>query len=267
MADPILDPRKPKELARECPLDIYLSGSDGGGYGSTYFPWAYRMNRTKDNGLTPTYVEDCDKFILDSAINVDEITNDDVINDVEQYDPDYVIAADVLYDQEETTARVIEFLDLLDDTDSTAEPIIPLQPSSKGNVDHHEHYHDLSHLGDYFAIGGMKDITDHDLMRFAAEFVAEETGEGDQLHGLGFGIGYLTDPRVRENPILDSVDCSTPIHEGKAGRMHLFNDNEYDVVQMPKPKGRISLLRVSLASATTLVSMAQMMLNGHGEVE
>lgn len=259
LEDPLIDPRKPKELARECPLDIYLSGSDGGGYGSTYFPWGYRMHRAKERGLTPTYVEDCDTFILDSAINVEDITTDDVIDDVEKYNPDYVIAADVLYDPGKTTERVHEMAGRLEAADADTEMIVPLQPTASGRADHHLHYPDVAGLSDYYAIGGLRDTNDVDIIREAAENVRAAVGDDVRLHGLAFGMKYLTDPRVRTDPMVDSVDCSSPIREGRSGRMHLYEDGEYKTIQMGRPTGRMSLLSVSMASGTTLISMAQMM--------
>lgn len=255
---PMIDPRKPKELSRKCPIDIYLSGCDGGGYGSTYFPWAYRMNRPKE--LRQTYVDDSDVFIEDSGIHIDSITTEDVIQGALDYRPDRVIAADVFYEPEKTTERIYEFLDMIDDRGVEAEPIIPLQPSESGVADHVDHYRDVAGLSDHYAIGGVKDAP-ASVQRDAVESIREEVGDGVTLHGLGFGLKYFTDPRVLGNPLLDSIDCSTPIQRAREGEYWTLDENGDMVKQYhPKPSGTFSLLEIAMESGLTLISLARMVL-------
>lgn len=261
-SEPLINPRKPRELARDCPIRIHLSGVDGGGEGSTYFPWSFRMGRVGE--IYPSFVEDCDTFILDSAIHRPEISTDDVIETALEVEPDYVLPADVLHDQEATTERVIEFLDVMDDAGVTPDPIIPIQPDGEPTTSptgHADHYLELEGLADYYAVGGVMDAPGS-IQRDAVEAVRSVAGNDIQLHGLGLGIGYLDDPRVCDAPMLDSLDCSTPIQEARGGKMHVFRNGRLERVELPKPTGDLALLQIALCSGTTLVSLARQLLEG-----
>lgn len=255
--DGVIHPRKPKELARKCPTSVFLSGHDGGGYGKTYWPWPYRIDRVGE--ANSTYVADSDQFILDSAISDDDVETEDVIEEALQYEPDLVIPADVLWEPEETTERVLEFLDAMDDAGVEAEPIIPLQPTAEGMADHHQHYRELEGLADRYAIGGVKDA-DPSIQRDGVEAV-REIAPDVHLHGLGFGIGYYRDPRTRRDPLLDSIDSNSPIVNGRHGRHWQFHDGKLIEMDHPKPEGQFALLQVAVASGLTLIAICRIILN------
>lgn len=254
----LIDPRKPLELARNCPVDIYLSGHEGAGYGKTYFPWPYRMSRPGET--LASYFNDCDKYILDSGIHREEITNSDVIREAKKVKPDYIIAADVLYKPEITTEKIFEFLDLLEEHSIDAKPIIPLQPSQQGETDHWRHFQDLNGLSDYYAIGGVLGIPSEKKQE-AARKVREKAGENVKLHGLAFDIKYFNSPEIIKEPYIDSIDSSSPIQDGRKGLAWAYTADGIERLQYPEPKGPTALLQVSLHSGLSLVTTARLILN------
>lgn len=262
-AEPMVDERVPTQLAKDCPLDIYLSGNDGAGHGATYFPWPYRMNNPKEIG--GTYVNNSDVFILDSGINHDDITNEDVFKKALAFDPDYVFPADLVGDPDTTTERVLDFLNEMDDAGVTADPIIPLQPTQVGGADHHKHYPDLEAHGDYFAVGGVKDAPAATKRR-AVENVRRVAGDDVRLHGLGFGVAYFQEPRVLRKVMLDSLDSSGPIQQADNGVYWSFVDGELTRHETERPKGDYPLFQIAMLSGVTLVSLARMVMENEAEV-
>ena len=262
LAEPMIPPRMPTNLAHQCPLNIFLSGNDGAGHGSTYFPWPYRMNNPKE--ASSTYVGDSDVFILDSGITHDDVDNEDVVEQALEHNPDYVFAADVLHDPERTTERVTEFLDMLDDAGVESEPIIPLQPTRKGRSDHGTHYSALEGLGEYYAVGGVKDES-AETKRDGAESVRRVAGDDIKLHGLGFGIEYFTDDRVLEDVILDSLDSSSPIRQAQSGYYWMYENGRLVKREFDSIGGPFALFQVALASGLTLTSLAKAVIEGEAE--
>jgi hypothetical protein len=262
----LIPERKPWECARACPINIHLSGCEGGGEGETYWPWPYRMNRAKEAGVSETYVGSSDVFMLDSAIDDPSITTEDVIEDAESYDVDYAIAADKIWDPETTTDRVIEFMDALDDSSADVETVIPLQPTAEGRSDHGEHYKKLEGIGDYYAVGGVKDAS-AETKRDAVESVRDVAGDDILLHGFGFGVGYFQDDRVLHRPLLDSIDCTTPIRQGRNGEYWTFEEGSLVKHKMDVPSGDFVALQGAMAAGTTLIALCRMIMHGEPEPE
>lgn len=260
MSEPLLKTRTPRELAEECPVNIHLSGCDGGNEGETHFPWSYRMNRVGE--VTSTYVSASDVFILDSAINDDDVTNDDVIESLETYDDvDYVLPADVPWNPEKTTERVFEFLDMLDDAGIDVGVIVPLQPTHEGGTDHADHYRELEGLSDYYAVGGLKDAPVAPKYE-AVRRLRSATGDDVDIHGLGYGVSYFQSSAVIDEPVVDSVDCSTPIMNGKKGYWHEFDGSELVTREMDTEGGDYIQLESSMRAGLTLIAIARKILHG-----
>jgi hypothetical protein len=259
VTEALVDPRKPRELARECPIDIYLSGHDGGGEGRCYWPWPYRMDAATE--ALETYVRDSDVFILDSKIGDPEVTNADVLADAERLNPDYVVPADAWCDPAATTGRIEAFASELEGWDTSADMIVPLQPTAEDMANHHEHYPEVAHLGDFVALGGLKDAPAK-VQRDAVENVRAVAGDDTHIHGLGFGINYFRDRRVLKAPVLDSIDCSTPIQEARNGRFWTFADGELTRREVDRPSGAFDLLQIAMAGGTTMTALARMVLAG-----
>jgi len=142
-------------------------------------------------------------FIMDSGIG-DDTDNADVLDLAAEYNADYVVACDVLHDQQATTESVHEFLRLYDDHETDATPLIPLQPP------HSEHYRDLPEF-DHYCLGGMatEDVSDTQAIRWIRQF-RDAAGPEPYVHALGVGGGIEFVRQVAGSGMVDSVDCSTP---------------------------------------------------------
>lgn len=177
-----------------CPIDIYVASN---------MPYPYPYKLGKPANQTPKIRDSSTTWIQDSGIG-DDTTNADVLELAAEYDADFVVPCDELHDQPATTDAVHEFLELYDDSDVRATPLIALQPP------YPEHYRELSDFGAY-CLGGMAfDYSPREQVELIAEF-RRAAGPEPYVHALGVG-GSMTFVRyVANNPnAVQSVDCSTP---------------------------------------------------------
>jgi len=117
------------ELQRvnRCPIDIYVASN---------MPYPYPYKLGKPEHVSDRIRESSTAFIMDSGIG-DDTTNADVLALAKEHDADFVIPCDELHDHEATTEAVHGFLELYDDSNVRATPLIPLQPP------YDEHYKEL----------------------------------------------------------------------------------------------------------------------------
>lgn len=198
---------------RRSPVKIYSAGTN-----DRYFT-PYRLGKVDPDegfGRVKRANESCYEFILDSGIGKDEVTNETIIEWAERMDPppDYIVPKDYLHDPERTTESVEEFLDLYEESDLTAEVIIPLQPTATNevpNADHADHYEDWTGFP-YYAIGGVKEADTEVQLRCVREF-REEVGyppRGPRVHLFGVGANMDFIGAVRDEPrLVQSADLST----------------------------------------------------------
>jgi len=190
----------------ECPVDVFVASN---------MPYPYPYKLVKPEHVEPRVVDSCQTLIMDSGIG-DDVSNAEVLDLAETHDADMVVAKDYLHDHEMTTESVHEFLELWDDHNCRATPLIPLQP------DHTEHYRDLP--GHYhYLLGGMAfDYDTSEIIR-AVETFRREVGSGPYLHLLGVGANPRLMEWLARNPeFVQSIDCSTP-------EQCAINSNIYDV--------------------------------------
>lgn len=121
-----------------CPIDIYVASN---------MPYPYPYKLGKPEHATQKIRESCTTWIMDSGIG-DDTTNEQVLDLAREYDADFVVPCDELYDQEATTKAVMDFLELYDDSDVRATPLIPLQPP------YDKHYRELLDYSAYM-LGGI----------------------------------------------------------------------------------------------------------------
>lgn len=201
-------------VARECPINIYLSGGNGRMY------WPYRLQPAKKGDSTPSVRESSDTYILDSGFDEDGIPQEQVISMAYERQPEYVIPNDSVNTPEfdgdfrdaiEATASKVEsFLDKIDEKTFPATVIVPLQPPHELHYAYlHEHYPRQVQRG-HFAIGGLKNASSQDQIR-AMQSIRRVAGYEPYIHGFGFGAAPDILDALRENPaLIDSVDFSTP---------------------------------------------------------
>ena len=176
-----------------CHVDIYIASN---------MRYRYPFKLLKPEHATQPIRDSAAAVILDSGIG-DDTTNREVLDLAHELDADFVIAKDYLHDRERTTESVHEFLDLYDDHDCRATPLIPLQPP------YDEHYLELSGHPAY-VLGGVMQwrggrIID-ELQRFRAV-----AGSGPYAHLLGVGASpALVQAVARDPTLIQSLDCSTP---------------------------------------------------------
>lgn len=177
-----------------CPIDIYVPSN---------MPYEYPFKLGKPSYASPRIRETCETFIMDSGIENDELTNEDVLDMAEKLDADMVVGKDYLHDQERTTESIHEFIELHDGHPCRATPMIPLQPP------HHEHYHDVPRAGSYL-LGGIKDLRGEEVVSVVRRF-RKEVGYGPYVHLLGVGASPAIVQAVSNDPdLVQSLDCSTP---------------------------------------------------------
>jgi hypothetical protein len=178
---------------------------------------AYPRKLQKPANVNQSVRDSADTFIMDSGIGDDEISNADVLNLTSRYNADFVIAKDYLGDPPQTTESVAEFLDLLDDHECDATPMIPLQPP------HSQHYHDITErCGEqsHYVLGGMA-VPDCGVKTQIQHITAfgRTVHDSAYIHALGVGGGRDFVRRMAPKQILDSVDCATPELAAMNGRV------------------------------------------------
>ena len=182
------------ERVNRCPIDIYVASN---------MPYPYPYKLGKPANQTPKIRESCTTWIQDSGIG-DDTTNKDVLQLANEYDADFVVPCDELHDQPATTKAVHEFLELYDDSDVRATPMIPLQPP------YDKHY---TELPDYpaYCLGGIAfDYSAREQVQELQRF-RRVAGNSPYAHALGIGGSMTVVNAIANNPsLVQSVDCSTP---------------------------------------------------------
>lgn len=235
------------KLAASTLVDVYVASS-------MRYPYPYKIAGVTEGRQSIRQTADPGRFILDSDINKEDCTNEDVIERAESLDPypEYVVPKDYLGEPEETTASIDEFYELWNSSplaDSDTQVMLPVQPP------HDEHVNDLLKFPtDAYVVGGVANSTPG-VQLGALVDTREVVGRDAYLHGLGFGsnIDFIT--QVRELPgLVDSVDTSTP------ERLPINNnavDRNLSKMQFEYPKGRwSSIVRGEFARAhVTLLTL------------
>jgi hypothetical protein len=187
--------RERLKIVSHCPVRVFIA---------SYIPrywYPYRLQHAekardwaKDESL---------EVIMDSAIGDSAVGNEAVLERAAECNADYVIPADTLHSQPQTTGAVNEFVGLYEAHDCRAKPLIPLQPP------YDRHYQELDGFSHY-VLGGIATTDPEDQLQHIRRF-RDEAGYGVYAHGLGLGASLELIRALRENPrLLDSLDLSTP---------------------------------------------------------
>ena len=182
------------ERVNRCPIDIYVASN---------MPYPYPYKLIKPEHAEQRVADTCDTLIMDSGIG-DDTTNREVVELAQQYDADFVVPCDELHDQQATTEAVKDFVDVYEQMDVRATPLIPLQPP------YDEHYQELSgHFAD--VLGGIAfDTTPRKQIEELKRF-RRAAGPEPYAHALGIGGSMTVVNALANDPgLVQSVDCSTP---------------------------------------------------------
>lgn len=209
---------------------------------SAMIDYPYLVGRYDES--SPTLVEKCDEYILDSAIGDPTVGNEEVLERADDIGASVVVAADVLGEPHTTTDRIAEMLKLAEARDREYEVLVPLQFDAERDFSHVDHYNEvagrLAELGydvDSFRlyVGGVNQKSASEQIRRCIE-LREHVGTDVYLHGLGLGATREWVVTIRRCPwLLDSFDNSSVvknlIYSGK-----LWTP-EGDWVAMEMPRG------------------------------
>jgi len=182
------------ERVDRCPIDIYVASN---------MPYPYPYKLGKPENQTRKIRDSCTTWIQDSGIG-DDTTNAEVLDLAKEYDADFVVPCDELHDQEATTEAVHEFLELYDNSDVRATPMIPLQPP------YDQHYRQLPDYPAYMLGGIAFDYSAREQVEAIHNF-RTEAGYTPYAHALGVGGSMTVVNALANQPdLVQSVDCSTP---------------------------------------------------------
>jgi len=215
-----------RRLVDESYIEIYLSGMDGA---RMYWPW--RMMPVHET--SQRYRNACEKYIVDSAFNKPEITNEDALDAGFRVNAEFVVLADVYNDCNATVESLIDGYDLLEAHTYDGKIIYPLQQP------YVDCYTGLVNAGiepEYIALGGLKDAKPTEQVGAAQRF--QESVDDVWVHGLGWGLRNMAgDPNklvaaLHDTPeLIDSVDYSTPAHETKTPAHSIDSGEEFSSIQ------------------------------------
>ena len=162
----------------------------------------YPYKLQKPSTIRQEIRDTADSYILDSGIG-DEVSNNEVLDLADEYNPEYVVGKDYLHDQAKTTESVREFMESFQDRELGATPLIPLQPPFD------EHYKQLSGY-EHYVLGGMAvdSVPIAKQLKWIRDF--RKAAPDVYAHALGVGGGIEFVRKVAGTGLLDSVDCATP---------------------------------------------------------
>lgn len=223
------------KIIRNAPVKIYVASA----IDRYWYP--YRLQAASN--ASEWAKEECLELIMDSAIGDAAVGNAEVLDAACEYNADFVVPADTLHNQSETTEAVREFMTLYRDHECRAKPLVPLQPP------YHEHYRELDGHSHY-VLGGIA-TSDPEVQLKEIRRFRREAGYGVYAHGLGLGASLRLIRELRENPrLLDSLDLSTT-------EQHAINDRIADATWQQKehhyPTGaNSSTVRAAYANAAVM---------------
>jgi len=193
-------------------------------------PTGYPRKLQKPSTVTPKVRDSAETFILDSGIGED-VSTDDLLSLADRFDPDFVVAKDVLHDHEATTANILDIVD----RDHPGDLLVPLQPP------YDEHYLTLADHGiedAKYVLGGMSlpDVGHAERLRWIRSF--REVAPDVFAHALGVGGGIEFVEAVAGTGLIDSLDCATPEMAAINGSVLDHRLRQDHVLTFPGGEGR-----------------------------
>jgi hypothetical protein len=200
------------------------------------YDYPYRL--VKPSTVRPSVRDRALELILDSGFNNDDVTNEEIIELAQQYNPDYIIPKDYPGRPEETVEMMKQFFDMYDGYNCHARPYVVVQPPYMETfLNHQEFYGQFSR----FALGGMRDwgpkkqVAEIVLFNRALRTCPHTDPSSASVHAFGVGPSPTIIMMLRERPhLLDSLDVSTFEQVAKNNR---FRDVIGEQVPIILPRG------------------------------
>jgi len=207
------------------------------------------------NESSPTLCDKAERFILDSTIGDESVGNEEVYERGCDLDADWILAADVMGEPQETTQSIIELLDIISDSVVEYDPRVVLPLQADEQIDRVTHYEQIietaTHLGydvtdNPVAVGGIRDLHPDEQVDICRR-VRANLGTEKYIHALGCGVTLSWVKAIRENQdLVDSLDTSSIAQNVINGKMLT---PELDQVTFNMPRG---------SNSTALTTMARM---------
>lgn len=190
-----------QNLARQNIVRIFSSS-----YNTNYY-YPYRLAMA--GKVTDQIRNSCLELIVDSNIEDEDVTNEEVIHDATRFHADFVIPKDYIGEIDASYESTREFIDLWKDRPECHATIIaPLQPPYR---QHYSQYEEFYSQFSHFCLGGISNIGSPREQLTAINEFRDLIGQSAYLHGLGVGTRLEFIKGLRKNPqLLDSLDISTP---------------------------------------------------------
>ena len=228
-------------IISQCPIKVFAAGN------MDRYWYPYRLQTCEY--AKPSVRRQSLEYMIDCAINNEEITNEDVLDAAIEHNATYVIPKDYFGEMDKTTDSVLEFLDEHKRRECTATPIIPLQPP------HADHYDDLPGYGMY-ALGGLNQLSSEEIIQYLHEF-DDKVPSSVYRHGFGFGTTLKLIQELAHNPhLLDSLDVSSHELQVRCGKI---TDRRWHSRQFLYPTGTDTTTIRSMYAVDVLLKLNYML--------
>lgn len=190
-----------RRLVDDAHVELYLSGVDGA---RIYWPW--RMEPPGE--ASRTYRNACERYIIDSDPQDDDVTTRDVLNTAVSLDAEVASLADVYQDKDATVDSLLDGLAVADSHGFDGTLLLPLQEPFV------ECWKEIGEPTEHWlGIGGLKDGSTHARIE-ASRSLRNAVGPDVWVHGFGWGPSDELAAAIRDDPaLLDSLDYSTPVRD------------------------------------------------------
>ncbi|RJT04698.1 hypothetical protein [Halococcus sp. IIIV-5B] len=235
-----------EQLHEACPVDVYVAGIN------PRYSWPHRL--VAANEARPGVAESADTVMVDSVISDSYYAVNDVLDAAHKLDAEYVVGKDWPPEQDpagkgvQATDAYEWFITKYKRHKCDSEVIVPIAPPFEPGC------LDCLPEVDHFALGGMNGMSGERQVKYIRDF-RELAGYDVEVHGLGVGTTPELISAIREsveddpeNPLLDSLDISTPENAIGNGKIP---DKSWQQHRVPMPTGTDSTtVRGGFAEAT-----------------
>jgi len=208
------------------------------------------------NESSPTLCDKAERFILDSTIGDESVGNEEVYERGRDLGADWILAADVMGEPQETTNSIIELLEIVSRQSSDEyDPRVVLPLQADDTMDRVTHYEQIVETASFLgydvtdnpvAVGGIRDLHPDEQVSICRR-VRANLGSEPYIHALGCGITLSWVEAIRKTPdLVDSLDTSSIAQNVINGKM-LTPELEYVSFNMPRG-----------SNSTALTTMARM---------
>ncbi len=211
-------------LSRNNKCKIWIGGSE-----NERVDYPYRL--VPADKITSRVRNAATELMIDSAINDPSMTNAKVLEKAIEYSAQWVIPKDYQGEIDKTHESVLEFVELVEESNFGGNIMFPIQPP---HDEHYKRYEEFYSQVSHLAVGGVKDADPQEQIQ-AVKDLREVAGPHKFIHGLGMGCSMEIMEEAANNPdFLDSMDTSTYERLPKYGKLA---DKEWKQRKVSLPGG------------------------------